>query len=52
MKIYIVDFDGTLVDSHEVWADVDRKYFAELGIAPPENLNEIIKSMSFVQYHR
>ena len=36
MKDIIFDFDGTLIDSRECIYGIDRKLFAELGIAEPE----------------
>lgn len=43
----IFDLDGTLLDSMEVWQEVDRKYLASYGIQFCEQFSEDIKKMTF-----
>lgn len=40
--IYIFDFDGTLVDSMEIWANLHAKRLTDAGIPVPENYTQII----------
>jgi HAD superfamily hydrolase (TIGR01509 family) len=47
MKAYIFDLDGTLLDSMNVWHDVDTEFFRKRGIAVPENFNVESCAMSF-----
>lgn len=37
VKAAVFDFDGTLVDSHEVWTRVDQALFDWLGLAQPKD---------------
>lgn len=43
----IFDLDGTLLDSMDVWADVDRKFLGERGFAVPDDYMPTIASMQF-----
>ena len=44
----LFDLDGTLLDSNGVWRDVDVRFFAERGIAPPgEDYARAVQGMSF-----
>lgn len=43
----IFDLDGTLLDSNGVWRDVDARFFAERGIAIPEDYARAVQGMSF-----
>ena len=40
--IYLFDFDGTLVDSMPVWANVQKKVLLDAGITPSEDFVKII----------
>ena len=42
----IFDLDGTLLDSLEVWHDVDTRFFAKRGMPLPEGYAKAILSMS------
>jgi beta-phosphoglucomutase-like phosphatase (HAD superfamily) len=46
IKGYILDLDGTLIDSMPLWYDVDRIFLTENGVTPPENVSEIVKKMT------
>lgn len=48
-KNAIFDLDGTLLDSMPVWDNIGVEYLKEKGINPPDNLQEILKPMGFVQ---
>lgn len=43
----IFDLDGTLLDSNGVWRDVDARFFAELGLAEPDDYARAVQGMSF-----
>lgn len=45
-KYSIFDLDGTLLDSMNAWRNLGRDYLLSMNINPPEDLNEIIESMS------
>ncbi|NLZ46533.1 MAG: HAD family phosphatase, partial [Clostridiales bacterium] len=49
IKAAIFDFDGTLADSMEVWAEVDFKFLNKRGIKVPNNYFDDICSMNFIQ---
>ncbi len=46
IKGIIFDLDGTLLDSMELWSQVDRKFLRENGIEPPEGISDIVKKMT------
>lgn len=46
---YIFDFDGTLVDSLDLWHAIDIKYLSQFGITVPEDLGDAINGMSFTE---
>ena len=43
----IFDLDGTLVDSMEIWREVDEEFFARRGMEVPEGYQETIAHMGF-----
>lgn len=45
----IFDLDGTLLDSLDVWQEVDAKFFAKRGIPMPENYLHIVKAMELFE---
>lgn len=52
MKKYrhaIFDMDGTIMDSMPAWKNLGKDYLIRKGIKVPENLNEIINTMSMVE---
>jgi HAD superfamily hydrolase (TIGR01509 family) len=44
---YIFDLDGTLIDSMSAWDNIGAKFLLSIGIDPPENIDEIYRTMSF-----
>lgn len=46
MKGIIFDLDGTLLDSMGMWSALDRRFLRGHGIEPPEDISEIVKSMT------
>lgn len=49
MKAAIFDMDGTLLDSMPAWDGVAEDFLCSLGIHPPADLQEQIKTFSFAQ---
>ena len=47
MKAYIFDLDGTLLDSMEVWQQVDVDFLKKRGITVPADYMEAISAMTF-----
>ena len=45
-KSIIFDMDGTLLDSMEMWAQLDRKFLLENGIEPPPDISDMVKKMT------
>jgi HAD superfamily hydrolase (TIGR01509 family) len=43
----IFDLDGTLVDSMDLWKNIDIKYLKKFGLSVPEGLNTAIQHLSF-----
>lgn len=46
-KCAIFDLDGTLLDSTDVWHQVDEEFFAERGLVLPDDYAKIISPMGF-----
>ncbi len=44
-KGFIFDLDGTLIDSTNVWADIDEKFLGDRGFEVPEDYMQIISPM-------
>lgn len=47
VKACIFDLDGTLMDSMDVWANVDRQFFLSRGMQVPDDYQKAIAHMSF-----
>lgn len=48
IKAALFDLDGTLLDSHGVWQEVDRIFFERCGIEMPEDYPRSIAGMSYL----
>jgi len=46
---FIFDMDGTLVDSMGLWAEIDKKFFADRNMPYPETLTKDIEGLSMVE---
>lgn len=47
IKGIIFDMDGTLLDSMPIWHGTGAELLRQHGIEPPDNLDELLKTMSF-----
>ena len=43
----IFDFDGTLVDSHDIWAEVDRRFLEQRGLPYTDEIAREIPALGF-----
>ena len=48
-KYSIFDLDGTLLDSMWVWDNLGQDYLLKKGVSAPDNLKEILASMSMLE---
>lgn len=46
----ILDLDGTLIDSMQIWHEIDIAFFAENGLELPEGLSEQVAKMSIDEW--
>jgi len=49
IKGVIFDLDGTLLDSMQMWRNVEENYLRSLGVTPPPDLSLIVRSLSSVE---
>lgn len=49
IEAVIFDLDGTLVDSMNIWGELDIEYLGRLGYEVPAGLQEAIEGMSFTE---
>ncbi len=47
LKACIFDLDGTLLDSMNLWQDIDKEYLKKHGILFDTSYSDVIKNMSF-----
>lgn len=46
----ILDLDGTLIDSMQIWHEIDIAFFAENGLTLPDGLSEQVAKMSIDEW--
>jgi HAD superfamily hydrolase (TIGR01509 family) len=44
---FVFDLDGTLIDSMEIWREIDEEFFAKRNLPVPENYQETIAHLGF-----
>ena len=50
IKGIIFDLDGTLIDSMQIWYDIDRRFLLENGVEnPPREISDKVKRMTVEQ---
>lgn len=50
IKGIIFDLDGTLIDSMQIWYDIDRRFLSENGVEnPPREISDKVKRMTVEQ---
>ncbi len=52
LKGAILDLDGTLLDSMNVWSDIDRRLLSRFGIEPDPQISHIVKKMTIEESSR
>ncbi len=48
----ILDLDGTLLDSMNVWHTIDAELLEKYNVQPAENISEIVKKMTIEEFSR
>ncbi|MGN0591774.1 MAG: HAD family hydrolase [Ruminococcus sp.] len=48
----ILDLDGTLLDSMNVWSQIDKELLTGYGITPPAGISDIVKKMTIEESSR
>ncbi len=46
----IFDLDGTLIDSMQIWHEIDVQFFTENGLAVPDGISEKVAKMSIQEW--
>lgn len=49
VKAVLFDMDGTLIDSMWVWREIDKEYLGKFGLESPEDFQNKISGMSFLE---
>ena len=50
IKSAVLDMDGTLIDSMGIWHEIDKKFFAEHGLEPPEGISSQVNKMTMQEW--
>lgn len=50
INAFILDMDGTLIDSMGIWHEIDQKFFAEHGLTPPAGLSDQVNKMTMQEW--
>ena len=50
IKSAVLDMDGTLIDSMGIWHEIDKKFFAEHGLNPPEGISNQVNKMTMQEW--
>ena len=50
--MYLFDFDGTLVDSNHVWAEIDLEFLARRGLTPTPDYTQFVAHSIFPEAAR
>ena len=49
VRAAVFDLDGTLIDSMEIWREVDEAFFARRGMPVPDGYQEAIAHLGFAE---
>ena len=49
IKACIFDMDGTLIDSLDIWTEIDNRFFARRGLKKPDDYEMKIAHMNFME---
>lgn len=50
IKSAVLDMDGTLIDSMGIWHEIDKRFFAEHGLVPPEGISNQVNKMTMQEW--
>ncbi|MBR1529781.1 MAG: HAD family phosphatase [Oscillospiraceae bacterium] len=50
IKAAVLDMDGTLIDSMGIWHQIDKDFFAEHNLTPPEGISNQVNKMTMEEW--
>lgn len=50
IKAAVLDMDGTLIDSMGIWHQIDKDFFAEHNLIPPEGISNQVNKMTMQEW--